>query len=70
MDRLDLQVVIVYVGVYSYILMTHATAPRSARTLAQARPTMSCIHLVIVYVGVYSKTICTRAQAARYETCG
>jgi len=26
--------------------MTHATAPRSARTLAQARPTMSCIHLV------------------------
>ena len=27
--------------------MTHAIAPRSARTLAQARPTMSCIHLVI-----------------------
>ena len=32
---------------FSYILMTHATAPRSARTLAQARPTMSCIHLVL-----------------------
>jgi len=26
--------------------MAHATAPYSARTLAQARPTMSCIHLV------------------------
>ena len=26
--------------------MSHATAPRSACTLAQARPTMSCIHLV------------------------
>ena len=33
---------------FSYILMTHATAPRSARTLAQARPTMSCIHLVMI----------------------
>jgi len=32
---------------FSCILMTHATAPRSARTLAQARPTMSCIHLVV-----------------------
>jgi len=44
---------------FSYILITHATAPRSARTLAQARPPMSCIHLVIekfhsklVYVGL------------------
>ena len=32
--------------------MTHATAPRSARTLAQARPTMSCIHLVSGSVNV------------------
>ena len=31
---------------FSYILMTHATAPRSACTLAQAHPTMSCIPLV------------------------
>ena len=31
---------------FSYVLMTHATAPRSACTLAQARPTMSCIRLV------------------------
>ena len=32
--------------------MTHATAPRSARTLAQARPTTSCIHLVSGNVNV------------------
>jgi len=32
---------------FSYILMTHATA----RTLAQARPAMSCIHLVYVTRG-------------------
>ena len=32
---------------FSYILMTHATAPRSACTVAQARPTMSCIRLVL-----------------------
>jgi len=31
---------------FSYILMTHAAAPRSACTFAQARPTMSCIRLV------------------------
>jgi len=31
---------------FSYILMTHATAPCSARTLTQACPTMSCTHLV------------------------
>ena len=31
----------------NYILMTHATAPRSVCTLAQARPKMSCIHLVV-----------------------
>ena len=35
--------------------MTHATAPRSARTLAQARPTMSCIHLVVIIVVVFVK---------------
>jgi len=31
---------------FSYVLMTHATAPRSACTLAQARPTMLYILLV------------------------
>ena len=31
---------------FSYILMTHATAPHSARTPTQAHPTTSCIHLV------------------------
>ena len=31
---------------FSNILMTHATAPRSACTFAQARPTMSYIRLV------------------------
>jgi len=33
---------------FSCILMTHAAAPRSACTFAQARPTMSCIRLVVV----------------------
>ena len=32
---------------FGYILMTHATAPSSACTFAQVRPTMSCICLVL-----------------------
>jgi len=42
---------------FSYILMTHATAPRSARTLVQARPTMSCIHLVRTSTRTYGHTL-------------
>jgi len=33
---------------FSYILLTHATAPCSARKLTQARPIMSCIRLVFI----------------------
>ena len=36
----------------------HASGPHSACALAQARPTMSCIHLVIIPVGVqYGKVL-------------
>ena len=35
--------------------MTHATAPRSARTLTQAHPTMSCIRLVIMFHELFTE---------------
>ena len=52
---------------FSYILMTHATAPRSARTLAQARPTMSCIHLVVL--NATNCMLLIRTEVVRLQIC-